>query len=176
MAVYGLVLLAALQVASPCLTDPRFDFGSKTFDGLIGTGKFLGEKYPGRTLAVEALGKISFFSRLYTQDMMGLADPVIAHMPVSGSSFEPGHLKFDPDYTLSRGPDLIALGIFPNRDLACGLSRSKHERAGYHLEYLVDTGRPAPPGPHILEVGNLDGSSVYKLIVNGFNLAIPVRN
>jgi hypothetical protein len=176
IAVYGLVLLAALQVASPCLTDPRFDFGAKTFDGLIGTGKFLGEKYPGRTLAVEALGKMPFFSGLYTHDMMGLADPVIAHMPVSGSSFEPGHLKFDPDYTLSRRPDLIALRIFPNRDLACGLSRSKYERAGYHLEYLVDTVRPAHPGPHILEVGTLDESSIHRLIVAGFDLAILVKN
>lgn len=176
LAVYGLVLLAALQVGTPCSIDPRFDFGSKTFDSWIGTGKLLGEKYPGRTLAVEALGKMPFFSRLYTHDMLGLVDPVIAHLPASSGSFEPGHLKFDPDYTLSRRPDLIALSIFPNRNLACGLSRAKYERAGYHLEYLVDTGRPPHPGPHILEVGSLDESSVYRLIVDGFDLAIVVKN
>jgi hypothetical protein len=176
MAVYGLVLLAALQVGSPCLTDLRFDFGPKTFDGLIATGKFLGEKYPGKALAVEALGKMSFFSGLYTHDMMGLADPVIAHLPASSGPFEPGHFKFDPDYTLSRRPDLIATGISPNRDLACGLSRSKYERAGYHLEYLVDTGRPPHPWPHILKVGTLDESSIHSLIVAGFDLAILVKN
>jgi hypothetical protein len=176
IALYGLVLLAALQVSTPCLTDPRFEFGSKPFDGLIGTGKFLGEKYPGKTLAVEALGKMPFFSGLYTQDMLGLADPVIAHLPASSDLYMPGHLKFDPDYTLSRRPDVIALHIYPDRDLAFGLSRAKYELAGYHLEYLVDTGRSLHPGPHILEVGRLDASSVYRLIVEGFDLAILAKN
>jgi hypothetical protein len=176
MAVYGLVLLAVLQVGTPCSIDPRFDFGVKTFDSLIGTGRFLGEKYPGKTLAVSALGKIPFFSGLYAHDVLGLADPVIAHLPASSGSFEPGHLKFDPDYTLSQRPDLIALKIFSNRDLAWGFSRAKYERAGYHLEYLVDTGRPPHAGPHILEVGSLDETSVRRLIVDGFDLAILVKN
>jgi hypothetical protein len=176
MAVYGLVLLAALQVGPPCLTDPRFDFGFNKSDTLIETGKFLGEKYPGRTLAVAALGKMPFFSGLYARDILGLADPVVAHLPVSSGLFVPGHLKFDPDYTLSRRPDLIALSILPNRDLVWGLSRGKYERAGYHLEYLVDTGRPPHPGPHILEVGSLDENSVYRFIVDGSDLAILVKN
>jgi hypothetical protein len=176
MAIYGLVLLAALQVGPPCLTDPRFDFAFNKFDTLIETGKFLGEKYPGRTMAVAALGKMPFFSRLYAHDVLGLADPVIAHLPVSSGLFVPGHLKFDPDYTLSRRPNLIALSILPNRDLVWGLSRAKYERAGYHLEYLVDTGRPPHPGPHILEVGSLDEGSVHRLIVEGFDLAILVKD
>jgi hypothetical protein len=176
MAVYGLVLLAALQVGPPCLTDPRFDFGFNKFDASIQTGKFLGEKYPGRTLAVAALGKMPFFSGLYSQDVLGLADPVIAHLPASSGFFMPGHLKFDPDYTLSRKPDLIALSIFPNRDMEWGFFRAKYERAGYHLEYLVDTGRPPHPGPHVQEVGTLDETSVHSLIVAGFDLAILVKN
>ena len=176
MGVYGLVLLAALQVMSPCLTDPRFDFRSKAFDSWIETGKFLGEKYPGRTLAVAALGKMPFFSGLYAHDMMGLADPVIAHRPVANGLFAPGHLKFDPDYTLSRRPDLIADQIYPNRDLAFGLSRAKYQGAGYRLEYLVDTSRPPHPGPHILEVRGLDETSVHSLIVDGFDLAILVKD
>lgn len=176
MAVYGIVLLAALQVGLPCLTDPRFDFGFNKFDASIETGKFLREKYPGRTLAVAALGKMPFFSGLYSHDVLGLADPVIAHLPVSTALFDPGHLKFDPDYTLSRKPDLIALSILPNRDLVWGLSRAKYERAGYHLEYLVDTGRPPHPGPHVLQVGSLDENSVYRFIVDGFDLAILVKN
>jgi len=176
VAICGLVLLGALQVATPYLTDPRFDFGAKTFDSWIGTGKFLGERYPGRTVAVVGLGKIPFFSGLYTHDILGLADPVIAHLPATSAFFRPGHLKFDPDYTLSRRPDLIANQIFPNRDLAFGLYRAKYERAGYHLEYLVDTGRPPHSGPHILEVGSLDETSVRGLIVAGFDLAILVKN
>ena len=176
MAVYGLVLLAAFQVGPPYLTDPRFDFASDKVDISIEAGKFLGEKYPGRKLAVAALGKLPFFSDLYSQDILGLADPFIAHLPASSAYFDPGHLKFDPDYTLSRKPDLIALSILPNRDLMWGLSRAKYERAGYHLEYLVDTGRPPHPGPHILQVGSLDENSVYRFIINGFDLAILVRN
>jgi hypothetical protein len=176
MAVYGFALLAALQVGTPCLTDPRFDFSFNTFDAPIAAGKFLGEKYPGKTLAVGAIGKMPFFSGLYTHDMMGLADPVIAHLPVPSGFFWPGHAKFDPDYTLSRRPDLIALHIFPNRDMEWGLSRAKYERAGYRLEYLVDTGRPPHPGPHILEVGSLDENSVYRFIVDGFDLAILAKN
>jgi hypothetical protein len=176
MGVYGLVLLAALQVGPPCLTDPRFDYSLNKFDALIEAGKFLGERYPGRTLAVAALGKMPFFSGLYAHDVLGLADPLIAHLPASSGLFVPGHLKFDPDYTLSRKPDLITLSILPNRDLVWGLSRAKYERAGYHLEYLVDTGRPPQPGPHILEVGSLDETSVRRLIVDGFDLAILVKD
>jgi len=175
VAMYGLLFLAALQVGTPCFYDPRFDFGPKTFDSWIGTGKSLGEKYPGRSVAVAGLGKIPFFSGLYTHDMMGLADPVIAHLPVSAAYFDPGHLKYDPDYTLSRRPDLIALSIYPNRDLAFGLSRAKYQGAGYHLEYLVDTRRPPHPGPHILEVGRLDEGSLHSLIVAGYDMAVLER-
>ena len=175
MAVYGLALLAALQVGTPRFTDPRFDFGPKTFDSWMGAGKFLGEKYSGRTLAVMALGKMPFFSDLYTQDMLGLADPVIAHLPAGRGFFWPGHAKFDPDYTLSRRPDVIADGVFPNGDLEWGLSRAKYEGAGYHLEYLVDSSRPPHPGPKIVGVGSLDEGSVRRLIADGFNLAIVVK-
>ena len=55
--------------------------------------------------------------------------------------YEPGHIKFNPDYSLSLRPDLIVLEIFPNRDMGLGMSRAKYEGAGYHLEYLVDTRR-----------------------------------
>lgn len=172
---YGIVLLAALQVVTPCFVDPRFTYSFDKYDCWIGTGQFLREKYPGKTLALGALGKMPFFSGLYTFDMLGLADPVIAHLPASNSAFEPGHLKFDPDYTLSRKPDLIALSIFSNRDLAFGLTREKYERAGYHLEYLVDTRRPPHPGPHILEAGSLDEATVRQFIVDGFDYAVLVK-
>jgi len=175
-AVYGIVLLAVLQVGTPWRVDPRFIYDFNKYDCWIGTGKFLGEKYPGKTLAVGALGKMPFFSGLYAIDMLGLADPVIAHLPAASSGFEPGHLKFDPDYILSRRPDLIALSIFPSRDLAFGLSREKYERAGYHLEYLVDTRRPPHAGQHIVEVESLDETTVRSLIVDGFNDAVLVRN
>jgi hypothetical protein len=175
-AAYGLVLLAALQVGTPCFVDPRFIYEFNKYDCWIGTGKFLGEKYPGKTLAVGALGKMPFFSDLYTIDILGLADPVIAHMPVASGNFEPGHAKFDPDYTLSRRPDLIALSIFPSRDLAFGLSRAKYERAGYHLEYLVDTRRPPSPGPPIVGVEGLDEATIRSLIVHGFNDAVLAKN
>lgn len=175
-AVYALVLLAAVQAGTPWLVDSRFRYDFNKYDCWIGTGKFLGQQYPGKTVAVGALGKMPFFSDLYAIDMLGLADPVIAHMPAQSGWFEPGHVKFDPDYTLSRKPDLIALSIFPNRDLAFGLTRAKYERAGYHLAYLVDTRRQPRPGPHIIEVNGADEKAVSGLVSDGYEYAIVVKN
>jgi hypothetical protein len=175
MAVFGIVLLAALQAGPPWFIDPRFDYMFNKYDCWVGLGKFLGDNYQGRTLAVEPLGKIPFFSDLYTMDMLGLADPVIAHMPVATGHYEPGHIKFNPDYTLSRRPDLIVLEIFTNRDLGLGMTRAKYEGAGYHLEYLVDTRRPPRP-QRLLAVRGLSETAVAGLIADGYDYAVAARN
>lgn len=176
MAVYGIVLLAALQTGPPWFVDVRFKYMFNKYDCWVGLGKFLGDNYQGRTLAVEPLGKIPFFSDLYTMDMLGLADPVIAHMPVAtGSFFEPGHIKFNADYTLSRRPDLMVVEIFPNRDMGLGMTRAKYEGAGYHLEYLADTRRP--PGPQrLVAVRGLSDAVVTRLIADGYDYAVAARN
>lgn len=175
-AIVALIALAGVQAGTPWRVDSRFTYNFNKFDCWIGTGKFLEQRYPGKTLAVGALGKIPFFSGLYAVDMLGLADPVVAHMPAASGWFEPGHMKFNPDYTLSRKPDVIALSIFANGDLAFGLTREKYERAGYHLEYLVDTLRPPLPGPPIIDVKGIDPKTLQHLILDGFNYALVTRN
>ena len=116
-AIYALILLVLIQAGTPCFVDPRFAYSFNKYDCWIGMGEFLGKKYPGKTLAVGALGKMPYFSDLYAMDILGLADPVIAHMPAAGGVFEPGHEKYNADYTLSRRPDVIALNIYANQDL-----------------------------------------------------------
>jgi len=174
IAVYGIVLLAALQAGPPWFIDPRFSYTFSKYDCWVGLGKFLGENYKGRTLAVGPLGKIPFFSDLYTMDMLGLADPVIAHMPVATDHFEPGHIKFNPDYILSRRPDLLVLEIFPNRDMGLGMTRAKYESAGYHLEYLVDTHRP-PRAQRIVTIGGLSEAAIGGLIAGGYDYGVAVK-
>ena len=175
MAVYGLVLLAALQAGPAWYVDPRFSYISNKYDCWIGVGKFLGAGYPGRTVAVLPLGKIPFFSGLYAQDMLGLADPVIAHMPAIPGHFEPGHNKFNPGYSLSRHPDLIVDEISPNLDMGLGMTRARYMGAGYHLEYLVDTRRP-PRGQPIVPVAGLHAEAISALVAQGFDYAIAARD
>ena len=175
-AAVGLLLLAAVQAGTPALVDSRFRYDFNKYDCWIGTGKFLGEKYPGKRVAVGALGKIPYFSGMYAIDILGLADPVVAHLPAKSNRFEPGHLKFDPDYTLSRKPDVIALSIFPNGDFSFGLTRAKYEQAGYHLKYLVDTRRSPPAGPRFIEVNGIDGKTVSRMIASGYEYGIVVKN
>ena len=175
MAVYAIVLLAAIQAGPPWFIDPRFDYRFNKYDCWIGLGKFLGQTYPGRILAIGPLGKIPFFSGLYAEDMMGLADPVIAHMPVATDHYEPGHIKFNPDYSLSLRPDLIVLEISANRDMGLGMTRAKYEGAGYHLEYLVDTTLRSR-SPRIVGVRGLSEMTVAGLIADGYDYAVATRN
>jgi len=137
-------------------------------------GKFLKEKYPGKTVATAAIGKIGFFSAATTVDMLGLTDPVIAHEAVAAKDFQPAHLKYDPDYVLSRQPDLIAEWIDDTGDLKYGLNKSKYQGAGYRLAYLLNTTR-APRPANILEVSGLPEETVRRLIDFNYDYALLVR-
>jgi arabinofuranosyltransferase len=174
-AAWALALLLLYQVGPPCYTDPRFDYVAHKYDCWVGVGKFLREEYAGRTLAAASIGKIPFFSGLYTIDMLGLATPAIAHERVAAKRFEPGHIKYDPDYVLSRRPGILVGPIGLNRNLSFGMTRDKYLPAGYHVSYLVNTLRP-PPGPPIVDVRGLDGAAVDRLIVQGYDFAILTRN
>jgi hypothetical protein len=96
-------------------------------------------------------------------------------MPVATDHYEPGHIKFNADYSLSLRPDLIVLEIFPNRDLGLGMTRAKYEGAGYHLEYLVDTRRPPSP-QRVVAVRGLSEREVAGLIADGYGYAVAARN
>ncbi len=168
------VLLVMLEVLPPLSLDPRFQYNFNKYDCWVTAGKFLGQNYRGKTLATSALGKIPFFSGLYVEDMLGLGDPVIAHRPVATQDFDPGHMKYDPDYTLGRRPDLIADWIFPTGDLAYAITKAKYQNAGYRVVYLVNTRKVAPQQP-IIKAEGMDDQALQSLISQGYNFAILAR-
>jgi len=173
-AAFVLLLVATLQVGPPLVVDPRFQFTSDRYDAWITLGKLLKEKYPGKSVATGAIGKIAFFSGSRTIDMLGLIDPVIAHGPVIAKDFQTAHLKYNPDYVLSRKPDLIAEWINDAGDLKYGLTKSKCQGAGYRLAYLVNTARAARPA-NVLEVSALPEETVRRLIDFNYDYALLVR-
>jgi hypothetical protein len=128
----------ALQLA-PLAFDGRFAYRAKGYDLWVTLGEFLGERYPGVTLAIDAAGKVPFYSRLRTIDMLGLND---AHIGRRRSDFtSAGHSKIDPEYVLGRRPDLIAAWLAPSQDMAWGIVRELYLARGYRLRYLVQSGR-----------------------------------
>lgn len=167
--------MAIMQTAPAFRTDWRFQYNFNRYDCWIAAGKFLGRTFPGKVLATGALGKIPFFSGLYTEDLLGLNDPVLAHRPVSDTDFDPGGMKFDPDYTLSRRPDLIANWIRENLDMTYGLTRAKYEKAGYRIEFLLYTGS-TPPAQSIIRVEGANDALIQQWVAQGYNFAIVVRN
>ena len=83
----------------------------REFNGSPETGVIAGvmirqHARPDSTLAVTSAGNAPYFSRRRAVDMLGKTDAHIAHLhPRAGGDI--GHGKFDFDYSLSRGPDLI---------------------------------------------------------------------
>ena len=172
MAVAG---VAALFQLLPLAIDTRFGYTLDRYDRWVTLGRHLAEdRYSGRLLAVDAAGKIPFYSGLPVVDMLGLNDEHIAHLPAR--FFEAGHNKYDPDYVLSRRPDLLADWIDPRLDLRFGLTREKYEGAGYRLEALVFTRKHPGDAPALVEVGaNARRGDVDVLIRRGYRYALLVR-
>lgn len=142
------VALAAIVVANlvPLAADGRYDYASKQYDLWIVTGRFLGEHHPDATLAIDAAGKVPYFSRLQTLDMLGLNDRHIASRP-DVPFWQAGHNKRDVTYVLSKQPDLIAAWRIENFDMIWGLRRELYRAAGYCPRYLFYTGREAVADP-----------------------------
>lgn len=77
-------------------------------------GEWLHANMPPETLvAANAVGVLAYYARLPILDMYGLTDAHIAHSkPVKQMGLDiAGHEKWDPDYVLSRKPDVIILGV-----------------------------------------------------------------
>jgi arabinofuranosyltransferase len=171
--VFYFVALVVLVESSALALDKRFVYSFRKYDGWIAAGKYLKEKHPGKTIAVGAAGKIPFYSDLRTIDMFGLNDIHIAHQPpaLRLSRSKPGHVKFDPDYVLSKSPNLILGWIGPTRDLRLGLPRQKYEGAGYRLRYLVNA-RSEPFAKNVIDVLPLSESAVANLWQAGYRYGI----
>ena len=174
-AAMAVVAGTALFQLIPLLVDTRFGYSVDRYDRWVLVGKHLAQqRYSGRLLAVDAAGKVPFYSGLRTVDMLGLNDEHIAHLPAQ--YFEAGHNKHDADYVLSRRPDLIADWIDPRLDLRFGLTREKYERAGYRLEALVFTRKHPGEARALVEVGpETSAGDLDVLIRRGYRYALLMR-
>jgi hypothetical protein len=163
----------ALFQLLPLVIDTRFGYALDRYDRWVTLGRHLAQdRYSGRLLAVDAAGKIPFYSGLPVVDMLGLNDEHIAHLPAR--YFEAGHNKYDPDYVLSRRPDLLADWIDPRLDLRFGLPREKYEAAGFRLDFLVFT-RKERPEAALVDVTSLDEASIVLLVRRGYRYALLSR-
>jgi hypothetical protein len=170
----GIVGLALVLELSVPMRDSRYGHKLRTYDHWMTLGKFLARD-SGQVLAVDAAGKIPFFSDLTTIDMLGLNDHFIAHEPARPGTFRVGHNKFDPEYVLSRHPDLIATW-FDNEqlDLRFGLSRAKYERAGYRLRYVLNV-NPTPFPENIVDVTHKSDEQIVSLMRAGYTYVVADR-
>lgn len=165
--------MAVLQL-SVLFLDPRFRYDLGKYDRWMSLGRFLGKAYPGRTLAIDAAGKVPYVSGLRTLDMLGLNDEHIARLPAQ-ESFQVGHNKYDADYVLGRRPDLIAAWVTPALDLEYGLARQRWEAAGYRLRYLVSERAPGPADDGILDVRGAGEARLRKLVSLGLRYGVLER-
>jgi arabinofuranosyltransferase len=165
----GTAIILVLQLR-PLLDDQRFRYSRSRYDGWITAGEFLAERHPGAFLATGAAGKIPYFSRLRTLDMLGLTDAHIARTQ-QAAFLNPGHDKSDPDYVLSRRPDLIVTWIAPSRDMDLGLRRSVYLAANYRLRYVVNASPTAVAG-NVVEVAEHSAAEIDRLISKSHRLGI----
>lgn len=75
-------------------------------------GKWLHENMKNETIALNAIGAVSYYSELPIVDMLGLTEVNISHnkRKIKDSSIPPGHEKYDSEYVLSKNPSMIMLG------------------------------------------------------------------
>jgi hypothetical protein len=167
------VIAAAAQLAA-FTVDPRlawhFQPGDK-WDRWVFLGKFFAEKYPTALLATSSAGKLPYYSGLETIDILGLNDKHIARAPAKSAT--PGHGRFDTAYVLGKRPDIIAMYAYGDGDLVFGMQRSNYEPAGYRLSYLVK--KEDMLGEPIVSVISLDRASVARLIKQGYNYGVVLR-
>jgi arabinofuranosyltransferase len=168
--VYILTFLTLLGwQLSPILRDDRFKYAYPKYDMWVDLGKFIGERYPGKVLAAGGVGKIPFYSRLTTIDMLGLCDVKIGHEKVK--KFIVGHSKFNPEYVLSRKPDLIALWIDHRMNYEFWFPPKQSEAYGYRLKYLVYANNLSC-GKDIIKADSFTNSQIKNLWSKGYRYAV----
>ena len=153
--------------------DDRFAYQNKTYDMWVNLGKFLNQSPNNYVLAIDAAGKVPYFSKLKTIDMLGLNNKDIGKMKVDGKKFVAGHTKYNVDYILSKKPDIIAAWIYQNEDMTWGISKVKYAD-NYILKYLINSSR------NNLEINIYDVEKFPKfykstLIHHGFNYGVLIK-
>jgi hypothetical protein len=174
LAAAAFVAALAFQLA-PLVADRRFRYAGPKYDRWVELGRFLGRpEQRGRTIAVDAAGKVPYYSRLAAIDMLGLTDAHIGHL--EAPTFRVGHGKHDAAYVLARRPDLIATWIDERLDLRWGLDRARYESAGYRPRWLVYARRFPPEGHDaIVDVRGMDSAAVQDLVRDGWGYAVVER-
>lgn len=149
------------------IIDPRLGY-----DCWIELGKFLKEKYAGKTLAIDGAGKVPYFSRLKTYDMLGINDVYIAHKKVDFFT-EPGHDKYDPEYIYSKKPDLI-MSWFKgsNLDLKYDIFVERYTQNSYALKYILLTEKYERDGESIIDVSKFTPDEVRRAKDKGYYFAV----
>ncbi len=153
--------------------DGRFAYQNKTYDMWVNLGKFLNQSPDNYVLAIDAAGKVPYFSKLKTIDMLGLNNKDIGKMKVDGKKFVAGHTKYNPDYTLSLSPNIISAWIHNNQDVAWGLTKLKYKNT-YKLKYLINSTRENKT-INIYDVEKFDDNTISYLINHKYNYAVLVR-
>lgn len=169
-----LVALVLLLQTRVLFEDPRFDYVGERYDCWVTLGRFLGEQPGDPLLAVDAAGKIPFFSGLRTLDMQGLTDRHIAQVEPTSELRYPGHNKQDPDYVLGQRPDLIAAWVQPNLDLILGLDRSRYLEAGYHLKWMLNTSKQSNEW-NVVDVAGASEAEMQSLVGRGYRYGVLAR-
>ena len=170
--VFLVVVLGGAHL-TPFFADLRMIHQTAKYDRWVTLGRHLGEQHPDAVLAIDAAGKVPFFSGLQTIDMLGLNDEHIAHGDAR-PGFRLGHQKFDPDYVLGRTPDLIAAWVKPNLDLWWGMNRARYTSAGYRIRYLCSTNL-RPRGEAIIDVSDYPIRQIGRLVRRGHAYAVLER-
>jgi arabinofuranosyltransferase len=168
------VLLAFLVQLRPLALDQRFVYIRDKYDAWVTLGEFLRLEHPDDFLAVDAAGKIPFYSGLRTIDMLGLADATIAHQ--EASFFRVGHNKSDVEYVLSREPDLIAV-MSEDLDMnyRWGLKRDRYREAGYSLRYVVNCEFTSRGRRDVLDVAGKTPDEIQALVMRGYRYGVLQR-
>ncbi|MBX7254983.1 MAG: hypothetical protein K1Y02_01385 [Candidatus Hydrogenedentes bacterium] len=164
----------AAVVALTCSIPASFasaPFGEPKRDMWYELGHFLGKEYPHKTIAVDAAGKIPYFSGLHAIDMLGLNDTHIAHTRVE--NFVAGHSKHDAEYVLKQSPDIITCWIDTQLNMSYGLTRSRYIEGGYEVSYVLTD---LPDKPIMLDVQNEPADKIKSLIgYGGYRYAVLTK-
>jgi hypothetical protein len=119
-------------------------------------------------LATDAAGILPYYSKLRTIDILGLADPVIAHreVPNLGTGVA-GHEKADPEYVVSRQPEYISTWVDGDGYAGRGFGHLASFQDQYKLAALVRIDQPFATTERVLPFANEPKRSEVIALHNG---------
>lgn len=169
----ALPLIVVFASSLAAFQSGRFAYQNKSYDMWNNLGRFLAGVESGSLLAIDAAGKVPYYSNLPTLDMLGLNDRHIGRRDMPPQPFLAGHAKHDVDYVLSRKPVLIAAWGLANLDLRWDLAREKYI-TNYEVKYLVNS-LIESRGQDIVDVQGATVPEIKNLIESGYNYVVLAR-